>query len=206
LLTVVVHALVPYLCARLENASAGLKDVAESLHTLSTWKRFPPGDAQAVATAVFKFGSSNNFASQTAVTRLALYELVDVLFKAHPATLKRDLSVQELVKGLVTMAELEKNPSCLRALFKLYAHISEKWELSAEEFKLMFDSFVRYFPVSMKDAPMDPSIPTTEELRELLLRCFVSNDGYATMTFEAMVDRLDVDSANTKVGSDSFGT
>ena len=97
------------------------------------------------------------------------------------------------------MGELEKNPSCLRALFGVYESISKQWNLGEEDFKSIFESFVRYFPVSMKAAPVQANVPTTEELRALLLQCFVANDGYADATFEAMKDRLDVDSANTKV-------
>jgi len=173
--------------------------VSRSLQTISTWKKFLPGDAQEVARAVFKLGASNNFSSQTAITRLSLYELVDTLQHTHPNTLRRDMTVKEIVKGVVTMAELEKNPSCLRALFNLYVDLSRDWAPEADDFKLVFDSYIRYFPVTMKDAPKDPSIPSTAELRDLLLECFVSSDGYAKMTFEAMIERLDVDSANTKV-------
>lgn len=194
-----MSVLVPYLCARLEDASPGVYYVSKSLQVLSTWKKFPPGDAQQIARAVFKLGASNNFSTQTAVTRLSLYELIDTLSDIHPNTLKRDMTVTEFVKGVVTMAELEKNPSCLRALFTLYAALSQEWALVEDDLKLVFDSYIRYFPVTMKEAPKDRSIPSTIELRDLLLECFVSNDGYANMTFEAMVDRLDVDSANTKV-------
>lgn len=97
------------------------------------------------------------------------------------------------------MAVLEKNPSCLRELFKIYENISKEWEFSADDYKMIFESYSRYFPVSMREAPPDPSIPSTSELADLLLKCFISNDGYSAMTFNAMIERLDVDSANTKV-------
>lgn len=163
------------------------------------WTRFAPGDAQEVTRAIFKLGASNSFSSQTAITRLSLYTLVDTLRAVRAAALKRDMSEKEVVQGIVTMAELEKNPSCLRALFTLYADLSRDWALDAEDFKHVFDSYIRYFPVTMKEAPKDPKIPSTTELRDLLLKCFVSNDGYSKPTFAAMIERLDVDSANTKV-------
>ena len=194
-----VHVLIPYLCARLEDGSPGIYYVAEALQIMVKWTRFAPGDAQEVARAVFKLGAANNFSSQTAVTRLSLYTLVDVLRTTRAAAVKRDMSEKEFVKGLVTMAELEKNPSCLRALFTLYANLSRDWTLDEGDFKQIFDSYVRYFPITMKDAPKDPKIPTTAELRDLLLNCFIASDGYAQSTFAAMIERLDVDSANTKV-------
>jgi len=163
------------------------------------WTRFAPGDAQEVARAVFKLGAANNFSSQTAITRLSLYTLVDVLQATRASAIKRDMSEKEFVKGLVTMAELEKNPSCLRALFKLYATLSREWTLDEGDFKQVFDSYIRYFPITMKDTSKDPKVPTTAELRDLLLKCFVASDGFAQPTFSAMIDRLDVDSANTKV-------
>ena len=166
---------------------------------MSTWKKFPPGDSPDIARAIFKLGASNNFSSQTALTRLSLYELANTLRAYHSITLKRDMTIKEFVKGVVTMAELEKSPSCLRALFGIYADLSREWALESDDYKLVFDSYIRYFPVTMKDSPKDPSIPSSAELRELLLRCFVSSDGYSTLTFEAMMERLDVDSANTKV-------
>lgn len=133
------------------------------------------------------------------MTRVSLYELIDTLSSIYPTTLKRDMTVTEFVQGVVTMAELEKNPSCLRALFTLYAALSREWALEENDLTAVFDSYMRYFPVTMREAPADPAIPSTAELRDLLLECFISNDGYATMNFQAMVDRLDVDSANTKV-------
>ena len=194
-----VHLLVPYLCARLEDGSPGIYYVAEALQIMVKWTRFAPGDAQEVARAVFKLGAANNFSSQTAITRLSLYTLVDVLRITKATAIKRDMSENEFVKGLVTMAELEKNPSCLRALFRLYADLSHEWKLDEGDHKQIFDSYIRYFPITMKDTPKDPKIPTTTELRDLLLNCFVASDGYAQPTFAAMIERLDVDSANTKV-------
>jgi DNA repair/transcription protein MET18/MMS19 len=199
LLILEVHAFVPYLSARLQDASPGIYYISEALSIMSKWKRFPAGDAQEVLRAVFTLGASNNFASQTATTRLSLYTLVENLRSTHTNAIKRDMSEKEVVKGIVTMAELEKNPSCLRALFNVYVLLSQEWMLDDDDYKLIFDSFIRYFPVTMKEAPKDPKIPSTSELRDLLLKCFVANDGFAKMTFDAMVERLDVDSANTKV-------
>lgn len=146
-----------------------------------------------------RFGATSSFSSQLASTREAIYLFINAIFGKHGDRLVQDISVHEIISGVVAMAELEKNPSCLRALFKIYYLVSTKWPLDDNDFKLVFDSVIRYFPISMKAAPSQPDVPTTEELRELLLQSLVAHDGYADATFAAMKDRLDVDSANTKV-------
>ena len=152
-----VHALVEYLCARLQNGDyipsyrAGLKEVADSLSILAGWRTFPPGDAAVIAQSVFGLvqGQGNIFISQKPDTRLACYSLVALLFEKYKGPLERDLGLPLLVSGLADLAELEKNPSCLKVLFLLYAHISKDWDLQTAESNKLWELFVRYFPITL---------------------------------------------------------
>jgi DNA repair/transcription protein MET18/MMS19 len=204
----VAHSLVEYFCARLENKTdvlnyrAGVCEVASSLHILSKWKNFLPGDARTIAITIFELASGSIFKNQKPATRVKLYEVIDFLFKNFQKPLIRDVKLATLVSGLVSMAELEKNPSCLGILFPLYAHISQKWPLLHPEFKLTWDSFIRYFPVTVGGAAQDPAIPGKELLRDLLLQCILSNDSYAKEAIPRFIDMLDTStdlSANVKV-------
>jgi DNA repair/transcription protein MET18/MMS19 len=161
---------------------AGIYELASSLHILSTWKCFLPGDAGTIATAIFGLASGSTFKDQT--------------------PLIRDVKVTPLVSGLVSMAELEKNPSCLSILFPLYAHISKHWTLGDSDYDSIWESFIRYFPVTLGGAPQDPSLPAKELIKELLLQCIISSHHYAKGAVPRFIDMLDTNtdvSANLKV-------
>ena len=178
--------------------------MAESLLVITTWERFPPADAATVTTAVFGLADGSTFKDLKVATRLTLFKIVDSLFRRFPEALIRDVGIKSRVSGLVSMAELEKNPSCLSVLFSLYAHLSRDWDLEDEELKKTWDSFIRYFPVSIGTAKQDPSVPTKEEIRSLLLQCILSNDYYAKEAIPRCIDMLDTSSdlsADTKVFS-----
>lgn len=204
------HSLVEYFCARLENKEdvlnyrAGIYEVASSLHILSKWKHFLITDSGTVTTAIFGFAKGSTFKDQKPNTRVKLYELIDFLFKTFQAVLVRDVHIEPLVSGLVSMAELEKNPSCLEILFPLYAHISSKWGLSDTAYPIIWESFIRYFPITLGGAPQDPSVPAKELLKELLLECILSSEQYAAQAVPRFIDMLDTNtdlSANLKVRS-----
>jgi DNA repair/transcription protein MET18/MMS19 len=195
LLIFLVHTFVEYFCGRLENKhdianfGAGIKETAISLQALASMTaRFPRGDASAVAKAVFSMPSAT-FTAQLASTRLSLFELLDYLFSTYSATITRDMGADTFVSGLVSMAEFEKDPRCLTVLFQMYAQISESWKLNAKSFKAIWDSYCRYFPISLKST--DPSVPTREELQQLLLQCFTSHDDYAVYAIPHLFDALD---------------
>ena len=207
-LTVLGHLLVEYFCARLENNDdvvnyrAGIDEVASSLQILVKWKRFAPGDAAPVTKAVFALASGSTFKDQKPATRVKLYQLLEYIFKNFQAPLLRDLTASKSVEGLTSMAELEKNPSCLAVLFPLYTYISGNWRLEDSELELIWESFIRYFPVTLGGAPQDPSVPAKEMIKHLLLQCIVSSAGYAQWAVPRFLDMLDTStdlSANVKV-------
>jgi DNA repair/transcription protein MET18/MMS19 len=205
---VVAHSLVEYFCVRLENTDnvlnyrAGIYEVASSLYTVSKWKCFLPGDAGTVALAVFGLAGGSMFKDQKPNTRVKLYELIDSLFKKYQAPLIRDVKVTPLVSGLVSMAELEKSPSCLGILFPLYTYIGKNWPLGDSDYDPIWESFIRYFPVTLSSAPQDPSMPAKELIKELLLQCILSSHHYAKSALPRFIDMLDTNtdlSANLKV-------
>lgn len=184
------------------NYRAGIYELASSLHILSTWKCFLPGDAGTIATAVFGLASGSTFKDQKPITRIKLYEVIDFLFKKYQTPLIRDVKATPLVSGLVSMAELEKNPSCLSILFPLYAHISKHWTLGDSDYDSIWESFIRYFPITLGGAPQDPSVPAKELIKELLLQCIISSHHYAKGAVPRFIDMLDTNtdvSANLKV-------
>jgi DNA repair/transcription protein MET18/MMS19 len=192
---VIVHALVEYLCARLRNKdeipsySAGVRWTANSLYALAKMTaRFPKGDASDVTQAVFILAKSS-FREQLPATRLAVFKLLDFLVETYATTITRDMGSEAFVQGLVDLAEFEKDPRCLQILFETYADISRNWTLKPGSYKAMWDSFSRYFPITLKTT--DPSIPGREELQSLLISCFASNDAYAAQVFPYLFDGLD---------------
>jgi DNA repair/transcription protein MET18/MMS19 len=201
---------VEYLCARLKNEEsiptyhAGLEEVGDSLSTLASWKTFPPGDAALVASSVFSLvrGQSNVFISQRPDPRLAHYSLIAFLFEKFKRQLERDLGFPTLITGIADLAELEKNPSCLKVLFQLYAQISREWDLQPAESSKLWELFVRYYPITLGGTALDPNKPSPEELKDLLLKCFISSDRYAEDAFTLLLSNLDTDQAANKKVSD----
>jgi len=177
-----VHALVEYFCARLVNTEqllnnrAGIKESAEVLFALvnvDEGKKFPPGDAVDVAKAVFTLSTNDILRDQKLATRVALLRLLRLLMDSHKTHLIKDLGTKAFVQGVVSMAEFEKDPNCLRVLFGIFEDLSRNWKLSEDVCTPMFQSFSRYYPISLKEAiNKDPSVPTPEELKVLLLNCF----------------------------------
>ena len=155
-----------------------------------------------VAKAVFAVDKNGVLRDLKAVGRLSLFRLLALLVQKHAAILKRDMGSNEFAKGIISMAELEKDPSCLRILFGLYEELGKNWILNNETYLLIWESYVRYFPITLAKAATDPSVPKPDELRALLTSCFISNDIYAPEAFPRLIDMLDTNqdlSANTKV-------
>jgi DNA repair/transcription protein MET18/MMS19 len=202
--------MVEYLCTRLENKDklpsfrAGTRETTTALQSLTKYSTFPPGDAATTVLAVFALSNDSNnlFKDLTHNTRLELYMLIDILIKKYEKATRRDVKNQDLVEGIVSMGLAEKNPSCLSVLFPLYAYISRHWTLESAELDRIWESYIRYFPITVGGAVGDPSAPTKEKMRDLLLDCIVSNDHYGAKAFERLIEMLDTESdlsATTKV-------
>lgn len=200
-----------YLCTRLgstetiPNNRAGIKDTALSLQALANMTgKCPPGDASVIAQAVFSLPSST-LRDQKAAGRLALLELLNSLVQNYSPAIARDMGTQTFVDELVSVAEFEKDPSCLRILFQMYEQISQTWNLDSGSFKNIWDSYSRYFPITLSGAARDPSLPSPEELKMLLRYCFTSHDDYAEEAIPRLIDMLDttqdVVTANVKASS-----
>ncbi|KAI6712818.1 hypothetical protein JHW43_004635 [Diplocarpon mali] len=203
-----ISALTTYFCTRLSNPDeessfrAGVHEVARSLNIIVNWQRFVPSDAATVISAIFTMASYSVLTSLPPSTRLDLLLVVDSLFRKRDLALIKAIKIPALISGLVSLAEIEKNPSCLKVIFSLYAHLSGGWDLEADEFQSLWGSFSRYYPITLGSTAKDASQPTQETLRDLLLQCIVSNDYYASVAIPMCLEKLDttVDlSATTKL-------
>jgi len=202
-----VKYLTDYLCDRLNNTNslpsfrAGLHEVASCLSVIVTWEHFPPGEAISVASAIFSLSRETRFKDLKPAARQTLYLLVETLLRSRGKALLKASTIPELVRGLVTLAEFEKTPACLEVLFNLYTYLSKDWDLEAEEFQALWGSFSRYWPVTVGGSREQVSKPTSEELRDLLLQCILSNDSYAKNAIPMCLEKLDTTqdlSATTK--------
>ncbi|KAH7354810.1 Dos2-interacting transcription regulator of RNA-Pol-II-domain-containing protein [Rhexocercosporidium sp. MPI-PUGE-AT-0058] len=196
-----------YLCSRLENTNglpsfrAGIHEVASCLEVIIRWNHFPPGESITVASAVFSLSKQNRFKDLRPAARQTLYLLVETLIKSRGDALLKSSSIPPLIGGLVGIAEFEKTPICLGVLFQLYTYLSKEWDLEADEFQTLWDSFYRYWPVTVGGSTQPLSKPTSEELREMLLECILSNDSYARNSISMCLEKLDTThdlSATTK--------
>ncbi|KAG9244196.1 Dos2-interacting transcription regulator of RNA-Pol-II-domain-containing protein [Calycina marina] len=209
-----IHVFAQYLWDRLINSGsdvqyrAGVQQSAEALGALiNMGKNWPRQDSAEVVTAVFAVDGNGVLKDLKASGRLSLLKVLALLVKEYAKELKRDIGGDNVGRGLVSMAQLEKDPSCLRVLFGMYEELGKSWELQSETYVLIWESYVRYFPITLAKAATDPSVPKPDELRALLAACFVSNDIYAPEAFPRLIDMLDTNqdlSANTK--KDVFDT
>jgi DNA repair/transcription protein MET18/MMS19 len=204
----IVHELTTYFCERLENKDninsfrAGVKECAKILSAFAQMgnQRFPPRDASLVALSVFAFNRGSNLRDQKAATRLSLLELIDALMRLYTPSLMAKIGPIEFVEGVVALAEFEKDPTCLNVLFQIYGVLGTKWGLNDNALVLIWDSFIRYYPI--KIGGRATSVPSPDELKQLLLDCFISNDSYARVALPKLMDLLDTNqdiSANVKV-------
>ncbi|KAK2629391.1 hypothetical protein QTJ16_000211 [Diplocarpon rosae] len=205
---IVISALTTYFCTRLSNPDedpsfrAGVHEVARSLNIIINWQRFVPSDAATVISAIFTMANYSVLTTLPPPTRLDLLLVVDSLFRKRDLALIKAIRIPTLISGLVSLAEIEKNPSCLKIVFSLYAHLSGEWDLKAAEFRALWGSFSRYYPITLGSTVKDPSQPTQETLRDLLLQCIISNDYYASVAIPMCLEKLDTTadlSASTKV-------
>ncbi|KAF4636526.1 hypothetical protein G7Y89_g1563 [Cudoniella acicularis] len=198
-----VHAMVEYLCIRLQNRAEvvnykyGLGDVAEILATLAEWHSFPPGDCALICDSIFTL--STTFKDQSKSTRYKFYSLIALLVEKYPRQIERDMSYSQFVSGLLDLAESEGGTFSLKTLFTLYAKIGREWDLAQLEVKNIWDSISRYFPVTLGVKNLSPDQPQPEELRLLLLECVSSNDKFAEEALPSLLSDLDRSDANKKV-------
>lgn len=210
LLTFAVNHLVTYLDTRLTRSNndipsyrAGLKEIAAALTSLVERPSlsFIPSQGALICSSVFGLAHEAFFKSQVAATRLAFYILIDSVYQRP--NIRWEHIGEKFVDGLVTLAEFEKDPACLKVLWGLYTRIGHdlKATLREEDCKKMFESSARYFPLTMS-TPKDSSKPHPGELRNLLGLSWASNDHYAQWTFQRLIDTMDGDlKADTKASA-----
>lgn len=208
ILTTIVHELTTYFSQRLENADninsfrAGVKECAQILSALAEMpnQRFLSRDSKVIAQSVFAFNKGSELRDQKAATRLSLLELMSTLMRLYKHTLMANIGPNKFVEGIVAMAEFEKDPTCLNVLFPIYEQLSKEWDLDEESLIIIWGSFIRYYPIKMGGRAA--AVPSPDDLKHLLLDCFISNDKYAKHAFPRLMELLDTNqdlSANVKV-------
>lgn len=207
-LTPAVNTLTTYFCARLSSRNDdpsfryGIKETAASLRVIVNWQHFVPDDAVVVTTTIFALSDYSVMRDLTPATRLELLQVIDSLFRNRGVSLIKKTGTASLVTGLVEFATHEKNPMCLKVLFPLFSHLSKEWNMDDSQFDSLWNSFSRYFPITVGGPVRDPKQPSQELLRDLLLECMMSNDAYAKSLIPMCLEKLDTTadlSANTKV-------
>ncbi|TGO70962.1 hypothetical protein BELL_0639g00020 [Botrytis elliptica] len=203
-----LSALVEYLTNRVSQAGevqiyrAGLLEIAKCLTTIAKMPRFIKSNAPDIASAVFRLPdnkqSLNDFPHST---RLSLLNLLQCLLEAYPTALKSSLG-SKFVDGMASMAAIERNPSCILAIFKIYSQLGKSWDINSDEAETLFGSFFRYFPITTTKSatPLKPE----EDLKRGLLDCLISNDRYAPFVFPALFQKLDSESVRADIKIDVF--
>ncbi|KAF7859716.1 hypothetical protein EAF04_008795 [Stromatinia cepivora] len=203
-----LSALVNYLTNRVSQAGevqiyrAGLLEIAKCLTTIAKMPKFIKSSASDIALAVFRLPDSkqslNDFPHST---RLSLLQLLQCLLEVHPTALKTSLG-SRFVDGMASMAAVERNPSCILVIFKIYRQLGTSWDIDPDEAETMFGSFFRYFPITTTKSatPLKPE----EDLKRGLLNCLTSNDGFASFVFPALFQKLDSESVRADVKIDVF--
>ncbi|KAI9048026.1 hypothetical protein LZ554_007824 [Drepanopeziza brunnea f. sp. 'monogermtubi'] len=203
----IVNTLVKYFCDRLASRDQdssfryGIYEVAASLRVIVNWQHFIPSDTAVVATAIYGLAGFSIMRDLAPATRVELLMVLDIIFRQRGLDLIKITGIASQINGLVELASYEKNPSCLTLLFSLYIHVSKEWDLEAPQFESLWNSFSRYYPITVGGSAKDPKQPSKETLRDLLLGCIVSNDSYAKDAIPMCLEKLDTTadlSADTK--------
>lgn len=193
----IAQALVNYCILRITNASddptylAGITDITETLKVLVGWNNFIPGSAADIMKAFFRLNQNGNYAKQTPGSRATILQVIEALYSKYESALKRDMGASTLVSGLMGLLEFEKSPICLKLAFVLEAMLSRDWGLDNASLQLIWESFERFYPLSLKGRKADLWIPTSEELRSLLLQCIIANDAFAAKAFSLCLEKID---------------
>lgn len=198
-----MSALVNYLTNRVSQAGevqiyrAGLLEIAQCLTTISKMPKFIKSNAPDIASAVFKLPNSKQSLNEFPhSTRLNLLELLQCLLDTYPTALKNSLG-SKFVDGMASMAAVERNPSCILTIFKIYRQLGKTWGINSDEAETMFGSFFRYFPITTTKSatPLKPE----DDLKRGLLDCLTSNDQFASSVFPALFQKLDSESVRADV-------
>jgi len=138
--------MVKYLEARLETAHvAGLRETAIGLRALASMMRFDTNEAAAVSGKIFLI--SGRFNEYPASVRIEIYKLLDHLVDKHRITLK--LSGGDFITGMLSLAELEKDPRNLMVYFSILLVILTEWNIKNHE-KELWEAVCKYFPITFK--------------------------------------------------------
>jgi DNA repair/transcription protein MET18/MMS19 len=188
--------MVTYLNARIETAHvAGVKETAFGLRALAGMTHFNTSDTVEICRKIFSSGP--HFNENSAMARFEVYKLIDLLLNRHRNTIKK--MEGEFINGIVSLAELEKDPRCLMVYFSILSAILAEWNIH-EEVKDLWESVSRYYPITFRAKPDDPIGITPSDLKLRLRMCIAASSEFAPMAFPFLIEKLDFQvTANVKV-------
>jgi DNA repair/transcription protein MET18/MMS19 len=191
-----VSLMVTYLTARIETAHVGMvKETALGLRALVAMSHFNTNDAIDICHKIFSSGP--HFNENSATARFEVYKLIDLFLNAYRDTLKG--MEGEFINGIISLAELEKDPRCLMVYFSIISVILAEWDIQ-EEVKDLWESVSRYYPITFRVKPDDPIGITPNELKLRLRMCIAATSEFAPMAFPFLIEKLDYQvTANVKV-------
>lgn len=177
-------------------------EIAKCLTTIAKMPKFIKSNAPDIASAVFCLaGNKTSLNDFPPSTRLSLLNLLQYLLDAYQTALKTSMG-SKFVDGMAAMAAVERNPSCIFVIFKIYRKLGKDWNIGPDEAETMFASFFRYFPITTTKSAT--SLKPEEDLKRGLLDCLTSNDAFAPSVFPALFQKLDSESVRADVKVTSF--
>lgn len=178
----------------------GLKETAVGLRALAYMSNFDSNDTIEVCRNVFV--NADHFGEYPAAARFEVYKLIDVFIDIHRASLKK--MEGEFIKGILSMAELEKDPRCLMLFFSTVLVILSEWKLNGYVNDL-WEAVSRYFPITFRAKPDDPIGITADDLKIRLRMCIAGTSEFAPLAFPYLIEKLDYQvTANVKVSGNSI--
>jgi DNA repair/transcription protein MET18/MMS19 len=188
--------MINYLEARMSTPySPGVKDTAVGLEALVAQTRYNPSDSVEICRSVFS--NSPHFNEYTASVRIEVYRLLDTLLNSNRDGLKEHSG--GFIVGLISLAELEKDPRNLMIYFSMLHVVLSEWEIG-DHAKDLWDAVSKYFPITFRPRPDDPIGITADDLKQRLRLCISATSEFAPWVFSFLIEKLDDQvTANVKV-------
>lgn len=191
-----VSLLVGYLSVRIGVPRvAGVKETAVGLQALAIMSHFDTTSAIDICQSIFLIVDS--FSENPATVRFEVYKLIDLFLHLHRASIKK--MEGDFIKGILSLAVLEKDPRCLMLHFSAILVILTEWDIEGHVNDL-WEAVSRYFPITFRAKPDDPIGITADDLKLLLRLCIAGTSDFAPLAFPYLIEKLDYQvTANVKV-------
>lgn len=159
---------------------------------------FDPKQANEICEKVFSM--SNSFSEYPVVVRIEVYKLLDILMEKYRYILQLDSPI--FIPGLLSLAELEKDPRNLMLYFSILFVILSEWDIG-DHAENLWEAVSKYFPITFRPRPNDPIGITADDIKIRLRQCISATSLFTPWVFLFLIQKLDHQvNANVKVSSD----